>query len=68
MTGKLDDMKFKPCKNATAEATLQKHKDVATRLGLTGTPFFLIGDQPIIGANIPLMEKLLAPVKEAPAK
>ncbi|OPY12504.1 MAG: putative thiol:disulfide interchange protein DsbC precursor [Syntrophus sp. PtaB.Bin001] len=68
MTGKLDDMKFKPCKNATAEATLQKHKDVATRLGLTGTPFFLIGNQPIIGANIPLMEKLLAPVKEAPAK
>jgi thiol:disulfide interchange protein DsbC len=68
MTGKLDDMKFKPCKNAKAEETLKKHKDVATRLGLTGTPFFMIGDRPVIGANLQLIENLLTPAKEAPAK
>jgi thiol:disulfide interchange protein DsbC len=59
MTGKLDNMKFQPCKDARAEETLKKHKAVATRLGLSGTPFFLIGDSAVFGANIPQIENLL---------
>jgi len=59
MTGKLDDMKFKPCKDSRAEETLKKHKEVAAQLGLSGTPFFLIGDQAVSGANIPQFESLL---------
>lgn len=59
MTGKLDDMKFPPCGDVRAEETLKKHKEVATRLGLSGTPFFLIGDSAVFGANIPLIENLL---------
>ncbi len=59
MTGKLDDMKFKPCKDPKAEATLRTHKEAAAKLGLSGTPFFLIGDQPVFGANIPQFETLL---------
>ncbi len=59
MTGKLDNMKFQPCKDAQAEETLKKHKEVANRLGLTGTPFFLIGDSAVFGANIPQIENLL---------
>jgi len=59
MTGKLDNLKFQPCKDAQAEETLKKHKEVATRLGLSGTPFFLIGDSAVFGANIPQIENLL---------
>jgi len=59
MTGKLDDMKFKPCKDAQVEKTLQKHKEVAARLGLSGTPFFLVGDQAVFGADIPKLESML---------
>lgn len=59
MTGKLDDMKFKPVKDARVNETLKKHKEVAALLGLSGTPFFLIGDQAVFGANIPQIESLL---------
>lgn len=59
MTGKLDDMKFKPCKGAGAEEILAKQREVASRLGLSGTPFFLIGDEAVFGADIPRIESLL---------
>jgi len=59
MTGKLDDMKFKPCKDARSEETLRKHKEITAQLGLSGTPFFLVGDQAVFGANIPRIESLL---------
>ncbi|OPY14911.1 MAG: putative thiol:disulfide interchange protein DsbC precursor [Syntrophus sp. PtaU1.Bin005] len=59
MTGKLDSMNFQRCGDSRAEETLRKHKEVATRLGLTGTPFFLIGDSAVFGANIAEIENLL---------
>ena len=59
MTGKLDDMKFKTCKDGSVDKLVKTHKDVAAQLGVTGTPFFFINDQPVSGANIPLIEKLL---------
>jgi thiol:disulfide interchange protein DsbC len=59
MTGKLDHMKFKPCADAEAEALLKTHKEIGNRIGVTGTPLFLINGQVVGGADIPLMEKIL---------
>ena len=59
MTGKLDDMKVEVCKDDGIDKLVKAHKDVASQLGVTGTPFFFINDQPVSGANIPLIEKIL---------
>jgi len=63
MSGKMDDMKFAPCKSAAAEELLQEHRKIAGQAGITGTPVFLIDGQVVVGADIPRMEKLLK-VKE----
>ncbi len=63
MSGKLDDMKFKPCTDAGAEALLKAHKEIAERAGINSTPFFLIDGQVVNGADIPLMEKILGSKK-----
>jgi protein-disulfide isomerase len=39
------------------------HKETALALGVTGTPLFFINGQPVIGANIPVIEKLLGGAK-----
>jgi thiol:disulfide interchange protein DsbC len=59
MTGKLDDMKFTPCKSAAADDLLKAHKEMIERIGVTGTPLFLIDGQVVFGADIPRMEKIL---------
>lgn len=59
MTGKLDDMKFQVCNDAGVDSLLQKHRETVMQLGVRGTPLFFINDEPVVGANIPLIEKLL---------
>jgi thiol:disulfide interchange protein DsbC len=60
MTGKLDDMTFKICKDPKALELLNIHKDVADRLGVKGTPFFFIdGHTAVFGADVPRLDKLL---------
>jgi thiol:disulfide interchange protein DsbC len=61
MAGKLDDMKFTPCKNDEADNLLKVHKEIGDRVGVSGigTPLFLIDGQVVNGANIPEMEKIL---------
>ena len=59
MAGKLDDMKFTPCKTPAVEELLKAHKEIAERGGVTGTPLFLIDGQVVFGADIPRMVKLL---------
>ncbi|MBA4422790.1 MAG: protein-disulfide isomerase [Syntrophus sp. (in: bacteria)] len=59
MAGKLDDMKFKPCDDAAAAELVKAHKEIGARIGVTGTPLFLIDGQVIDGADIPRMEKIL---------
>jgi thiol:disulfide interchange protein DsbC len=63
MTGKLDDMKFTPCKTAAADDLLKAHKEIVDRVGVTGTPLFLIDGQVVFGADIPRMEKILGSKK-----
>jgi thiol:disulfide interchange protein DsbC len=59
MAGKHDDMKFQVCNDSAVEALAKVHKETALALGVTGTPLFFINEQPVMGANIPLIEKLL---------
>ena len=59
MAGKLDDMKFTPCKSEAVEDLLKTHREIGNRIGVTGTPLFLIDGQVVLGADIPQMEKLL---------
>ena len=63
MTGKLDDMKFTPCKTAAVEDLLKAHREIGDRVGITGTPLFLIDGQVILGADISRMEKILGSQK-----
>ncbi len=59
MAGKHDDMKFQVCNDSDVDALIKIHKEAITRLGVTGTPLFFINGEPVMGANIPLIEKLL---------
>jgi thiol:disulfide interchange protein DsbC len=65
MTGKLDDMKFTPCKSVEADNLLKAHMEIGDRVGIagTGTPLFLIDGQIVNGANIPVIEKILGAKK-----
>lgn len=59
MTGKLDDMKFKPCDSPEAERLYNVHKEIGQKVNPPGTPFFLVNGKPVMGANIPEIEKIL---------
>ena len=59
MTGKLDNMKFTLCEDAAAVESLKNHTEIGVRIGVTGTPLFLIDGQVVGGADIPMMEKIL---------
>jgi thiol:disulfide interchange protein DsbC len=63
MTGKLDDMKFKPCEDPAALDLLNAHREIVSKIGVTGTPLFFIDGQVVEGANIKLMEKILGEKK-----
>lgn len=64
MTGKLDDMKFKPCDNPAAAELAKVHQEIGNRIGVQSTPLFLIDGQVVNGANMPLMEKILGSSKK----
>lgn len=66
MAGKLDDMKFTPCKSDEADKLFNLHKETSDRVGTAGfgTPLFLINGQFVRGADIPLIEKILSETKE----
>jgi len=53
-------MKFTPCKTAAVEDLLKAHREIGDRVGVTGTPLFLIDGQVVFGADIPRMEKILS--------
>jgi thiol:disulfide interchange protein DsbC len=65
MTGKLDDMKFKPCDDAAAAELVKAHKEIGDKIGIPGlgTPMFVIDGHVVRGANTPEMEKILGAKK-----
>jgi thiol:disulfide interchange protein DsbC len=63
-SGQLDKTPLTPCESAEVTALMKIHREQAVRLGVEGTPFFIIDGHIVAGANIPEIEKLLgAPVK-----
>ncbi|MFA5181247.1 MAG: DsbC family protein [Syntrophales bacterium] len=63
-SGQLDKKPLAPCESAAATALMKVHREQAMRLGIEGTPFFIIDGHVVAGADIPMIEKLLgAPVK-----
>jgi len=63
MAGKLDDMKFKPCDDTAAAELVKTHKEIGNKIGVEGTPLFMIDGQIVNGANIPQIEKILGDKK-----
>lgn len=60
MQGKLDDKKYEKCTKQEAEELLTHHKDISRKMGIRGTPFFIInGKKPIVGADVKEMETAL---------
>jgi thiol:disulfide interchange protein DsbC len=60
MKGKLDTQKYTVCKKPEAAELLNLHKEVGSKIGVGGTPMFIInGKELIVGANFPAIEAAL---------
>jgi len=71
MKGKLDTQKYAACKTKDAADLLVIHKEAGRRIGVGGTPMFIInGKELIMGANLPAIEAALQaePKKDEPKK
>ncbi|NVN92105.1 MAG: DsbC family protein [Desulfuromonadales bacterium] len=58
MDGQRDKEKF-PEPDSRASGLVMQHRQLAARMGVTGTPQFWINGKMVQGANIPVIEKLL---------
>jgi thiol:disulfide interchange protein DsbC len=60
MKGKFDDQKYEKCEKPDAVALLALHKEIGTKMGINGTPFFIVnGKKAVTGANMPEIEAAL---------
>ena len=59
MKGKIDGQKYQTCTNAEVDGLIKIHKSVGEKLGVTGTPLFVIDGKVVMGADIPKIETLL---------
>lgn len=59
MQGKLDNQKYVVCKKPEVDDLLKVHKEAVTRMGVTGTPFFIVNNKPVSGANFPQIDEAL---------
>lgn len=59
MKGKLDDQKYEICNKPEVEDLIKLHKETSVNLGINGTPFFIINNVVISGANMPQIEEAL---------
>ncbi|MRR34474.1 DsbC family protein [bacterium] len=58
MSGRKDKETF-PAPSAEASGLVARHRQLAVRMGVMGTPMFWINGKAVQGANIPLLEGLL---------
>ena len=58
MDGLRDKERF-PQPDSRANGLVMRHRQLAARMGVTGTPLFWINGKMVQGANIPVIEKLL---------
>jgi len=60
MQGKLDSKKYEVCKRQDAVDLLKVHKDITARLGIGGTPSFIINNSVVVvGADLQKIEGAL---------
>jgi thiol:disulfide interchange protein DsbC len=59
MQGKLDNQKYEICKKQEIDELVKIHKEAAKKMGINGTPFFIVNGKPISGANTPEIDKAL---------
>ena len=59
MSGKYDDRRVDTCKDDGVSALMKKHKELASKAGVNGTPTFWINGHVVVGANIPAIESIL---------
>jgi thiol:disulfide interchange protein DsbC len=57
MSGRLDNQKSEVCKRQDVDDLLKFHKETAARMGINSTPFFIINNKAISGADIPKIEE-----------
>jgi thiol:disulfide interchange protein DsbC len=60
MKGKLDDEKYEICKKPDVDELVGLHKELAEKMGVSGTPFFVVNGQVIPGADMGRIEAALA--------
>lgn len=59
MKGKIDQGKYETCSTAQVEQLIGAHKTVAEKMGISGTPFFIVGDTPVSGADFTKLDQAL---------
>jgi thiol:disulfide interchange protein DsbC len=59
MKGKIDNAKYETCKSAEVDDLIKIHESVAAKMGISSTPFFIIDETAISGADIPKLEQEL---------
>ena len=60
MKGKFDDQKYEKCEKPEAVALLNLHKEIGSKMGINGTPFFIVnGKKAVTGANMAEIEAAL---------
>ncbi|OPY65154.1 MAG: putative thiol:disulfide interchange protein DsbC precursor [Syntrophorhabdus sp. PtaU1.Bin050] len=59
MQGKLDDQKYDTCRKQEAKDLLKIHKEAGEKIGINSTPFFIVNNKPISGANMPQINEAL---------
>lgn len=59
MQGKLDNQKYEVCKKQEVDDLVKIHKEASKKMGISGTPYFIVNGKPISGANTPEIDKAL---------
>ena len=59
LSGRLDNAKLTACTDKKVDETAKTHMQLATQVGLRGTPMFYIKGQIVDGFDKPVLEKLL---------
>lgn len=59
MSGKIDDKKYEACKKPEVEDILKSNKELAAKMGINSTPFFIVNGKAVSGADIPKIEEAL---------
>jgi thiol:disulfide interchange protein DsbC len=59
MQGKLDDQKYDTCRKQEADDLLKIHREAGENMGINSTPYFIVNNKPVSGANMPKIDEAL---------